>query len=79
VAKVSGNDKFDVKTGYLIASARSENLTYLEAIKYLKELKADAEHLLDAINGKIDLLKEAYGHNKDFIKKVASESDPCEQ
>ena len=72
VAKVAPGDKFDEKRGYLIASSRSENVAYQEAIKYLKELKLEAKQILDAAENRIEILKDCIEHNKQFIDDVSN-------
>lgn len=72
IAKCSEEDSFNEKRGYLIASSRSENEAYNEAIKTLKEIQAEAETLANAAKYRIEILKDCIEHNKQFINDVAN-------
>ena len=72
IAKCSEEDSFNEKRGYLIASSRSENEAYNEAIKTLKEIQAEAETLTNAAKYRIEILKDCIEHNKQFINDVAN-------
>lgn len=71
-AKCSSNDNFSQKKGYLIASSRSENEAYYEAIKTLEEICYEADQVAKAAKYRIQLLKECAEHNKNFINDVAN-------
>ena len=74
VAKCSENDNFNDKAGYLIASSRAENNTYLDAINYLKSVEKEALAVADAAKSRIELLRGCISHNKEFINNVAHEN-----
>ena len=74
--KVDRLKHIDIYNGEIIRTVGiakcSEEDSYNEAIKTLKEIQAEAETLANAAKYRIEILKDCIEHNKQFINDVAN-------